>query len=416
MRKKNQPSITLLVIVVALALAGWLLYQIPAVHERLSWRLDIAQTYARGMINPVKPLPTTIAEATHTPAPTQVVTPTATATLRPTNEPSPTPTFTPTPIPGSVILPSPAYTKQGPNNCGPASLTMYLNYYGWKGTQKDIADVIKPLDADRNVNVEELIYFVRNHAGWLNAEFRVGGDTNLLKQFLAAGIPVVIEESFNFAEDYWPNDDGWAAHYFLVTGYDDATQTFTGQDSYFGPDQKVPYKDLDSKWKIFNRVMILVYTPQQQGTVQAILGPDWDVDYNRKHALETAQAEAKANPNDAFAWFNIGSNQVYFDQYEAAVEAYQKAITIGLPQRMMRYQFGPFFAYFHTGRTEDLAALADYALQRTPNSEEALLWKGWALYRQGKNQDAIQSFQKALDANPMYLDAQYAMDFVAANP
>ena len=26
----------------------------------------------------------------------------------------------------------------------------------------------------------------------------------------------------------------------------------------------------------------------------------------------------------------------------------------GLPQRMLRYQFGPFFAYFHTGRIDDL--------------------------------------------------------------
>jgi tetratricopeptide (TPR) repeat protein len=293
---------------------------------------------------------------------------------------------------------------------------MYLGFYGWKGTQKDISDVIKPLEADRNVNVEELIYFVRNNAGWLNAEFRVGGDLTLLKKFLAAGIPVQIEESFLFTEDYWPNDDGWAAHYLLVTGYDDATQTFTGQDSYFGPDQKFSYADLDSKWRIFNRVMILIYLPQQQGIVQSILGPDWDVDANRQHALETAQAEAKANPQDAFAWFNIGSNQVYFGQYDAAVEAYQKAISIGLPQRMLRYQFGPFFAYFHTERTEDLSALADYALQRTPNSEEALLWKGWALYRQGKDLDAINSFKKALEANPGYQDAQYAIDFVAANP
>jgi hypothetical protein len=414
MRKKKRSPITPLAIVLALALAGWLLYQIPAVHERLYWRVDVAQTYLRGILNPVEPLPTPIPEATHTPAPTSTATPTLTP--RPTNEPSPTPTLTPTPLPGSVTLPSPAYVKQGPNNCGPASLAMYLGYYGWKGTQEDIADVIKPLEADRNVNVEEMIYFVRNYAGWLNAEFRVGGDLELLKKFLAAGIPVVIEESFNFVEDYWPNDDGWAAHYFLVTGYDDATQTFTGQDSYFGPDQKVAYADLDSKWKIFNRVMILVYLPQQQGTVQAILGSDWDAAANRQHALETAQAEAKANPQDAFAWFNIGSNQVYFDQYDAAVEAYQQAITLGLPQRMLRYQFGPFFSYFHTERTEDLAALADYALQRTPNSEEALLWKGWALYRQGKSRDAIQSFEKALEANPLYLDAQYAMDFVAANP
>ena len=56
--------------------------------------------------------------------------------------------------------------------------------------------MVKPLAEDRNVNPEELVYYVRTHAGWLNAEFRVGGDIELLKQLVAAGFPVMIEESF----------------------------------------------------------------------------------------------------------------------------------------------------------------------------------------------------------------------------
>jgi hypothetical protein len=61
-----------------------------------------------------------------------------------------------------------------------------------------ISDLIKPVAEDRNVNVEELVYYVRTRAGWLSAEFRVGGTSDLLKQFIAAGIPVMIEESFRF--------------------------------------------------------------------------------------------------------------------------------------------------------------------------------------------------------------------------
>ena len=68
---------------------------------------------------------------------------------------------------------------------------MYLEYYGWTGTQDDIAKVVKPLDADRNVNPDELAYYVRNFAGWLSAEFRVGGDLTLLKRLLAGGFPVI---------------------------------------------------------------------------------------------------------------------------------------------------------------------------------------------------------------------------------
>jgi tetratricopeptide (TPR) repeat protein len=83
---------------------------------------------------------------------------------------------------------------------------------------------------------------------------------------------------------------------------------------------------------------------------------------------------------------------------------------------MLRYQFGPFFAYFHAAMTTELLAVTEYALQRTPNSEEALLWHGWALYRMGKKNEAMADWQKALEAHPGYQDAQYAIDFAASNP
>jgi tetratricopeptide (TPR) repeat protein len=85
---------------------------------------------------------------------------------------------------------------------------------------------------------------------------------------------------------------------------------------------------------------------------------------------------------------------------------------LGLPQRMLRYQFGPFLAYFHASRDSDLLALTEYALQRTPNAEEALLWHGWALYRQGKVNEAAAEWSKALTYNPNYVDAQYALNFI----
>jgi tetratricopeptide (TPR) repeat protein len=83
---------------------------------------------------------------------------------------------------------------------------------------------------------------------------------------------------------------------------------------------------------------------------------------------------------------------------------------------MLRYQFGPFIANFHNGRPEDLLTLVEYALKRTPNSEEALLWQGWGLYRLGKISQAVQSFREALSHHPGYQDAEYALDFIQANP
>ena len=59
--------------------------------------------------------------------------------------------------------------------------------------------------------------------------------------------------------------------------------------------------------------------------------------------------------------------------------------------------------------------LVEYALDRTPNSEEALLWQGWGYYRSGETEKAIESFNQALEAHPDYLDAIYALNFVSNN-
>jgi hypothetical protein len=407
-------------VIIALLILGALLYQIPAINTRLNWRVDIAKTYLRNVINPVGKMPTPLPQPVSavTVFPTKTPTDQPTHTTLATSTPGPTPTRTPIPtsLPQSINLGSPPWEKQTPNNCGPATLSLYLNTHNWDGDQTLISDLLKPQTGDRNVNVEELIYYVRTQAGWLNAEYRVGGDIDLLKSFIAAGLPVMIEEGFYLGEPYWPNDDRWAGHYLLLTGYDDITQTFIAQDTFTGPDQFVTYESVAEQWQAFNNVYILVFRPDQTELVERLLGEDWDADINRQNTLELVQSQTIDEPNNAYAWFNLGSNLIYFEQYNEAANAYDNARQIGLPQRMMRYQFGPFFAYFFSGRNDDLLALVDYALGRTPNSEEALLWRGWGRYRAGEYFKAIDDFQAALEENPFYQDAKYALDYVTANP
>lgn len=399
-------------------LLGILILQIPAVNERVAWRYEVAKTYVRNVMNPVGDVPTAIPNptgvATLTPAPvTETAVPTVMAL-----ETAAVPTSTLEPLPPQASLASPPYEKQTPNNCGPAALSMMLHMFGWNGSQKDISDVIKPVNGDRNVNPEEMAYWVRNYAGWLRIEYRVGGDLETLKRLLAAGYPVIVEgtTSLNPDDTGWPDDDLWAAHYLLLTAYDDNTQTFTVQDTYRGPDKIVPYTQLESEWKPFNYVYMVVYLPEQEEKIKGLLGSNWDPDLNRQNALSLAEAAVATDPSDAFAWFNVGSNLVYFGRYDEANAAYDKAREIGLPQRMFRYQFGPFLANFHGHRTDDLLALTDYALQRTQMSEEAWLWHGWALFRKGDTNGAINDWRKALTVRPGYEDALYALNFVGAPP
>ena len=113
---------------------------------------------------------------------------------------------------------------------------------------------------------------------------------------------------------------------------------------------------------------------------------------------------------------NVGMNLVYFENYVQAAEAFDVARSIGLPQRMLRYQFGPFFAYYHANRLDDLNSLVDYALRITDVSEEAMIWKGWGYYRQGNNTAAIQQFRLAYETNPKSVYAQQALDFMGVSP
>jgi hypothetical protein len=410
MSKKNIGFISAGLIALAI-----LLYQIPAVNSRISWRLDVAQTYMRNILNPVGDVPTAVPNPTHVVTPTVSIPNTSTPEIIPTVVP-PTPTLAPPPA--QAFLASPPYEKQTANNCGPAALSMMLHMFGWTGSQKDISDVIKPVNGDRNVNPEEMAYWVRNFAGWLRIEYRVGGDMDTLKRLLAASYPVIVEAttSLNPEDTGWPDDDLWAAHYLLLTGYDDSTQTFTAQDTYRGPDKKISYEQLESEWKPFNYMYMIVYLPEQEEAIKSILASNWDPDLNRQNALTFALAATAEDPTDAFAWFNIGSNLVYFDRYFEANDAYDKARELGLPQRMFRYQFGPFLANFHSNRNNDLLALTDYALQRTEMSEETWLWRGWAVYRDGDLNEAIKAWRRALSVRPGYEDALYALNFVGSTP
>ena len=402
---------------VGLLIVALLLYQVPAINSRLSWRFEVAKTYVKNVINPVGSAPTAIPNT-----PVAVVSiPTATSPATPTLELVATaipPTATLAPPPAQALLISPPYEKQTANNCGPAALSMLLHMVGWSGSQKDISDVIKPVNGDRNVNPEEMAYWVRNFAGWLRIEYRVGGDILTLKRLISAGYPVIVEAttSLNPDDTGWPDDDLWAAHYLLLTGYDDATSTFIAQDAYRGPDKMIPYEQLEAEWKPFNYLYMVVYLPEKEPELQTLLGSNWDPALNRQNALATAQAATVNDPADAFAWFNLGSNLVYFERYFEANDAYDQARELGLPQRMFRYQFGPFIANFQSNRTEDLLALTDYALQRTEMSEETWLWHGWGLYRNGDTNGAVEDWRKALSVRPGYEDALYALNFVGATP
>jgi tetratricopeptide (TPR) repeat protein len=197
-------------------------------------------------------------------------------------------------------------------------------------------------------------------------------------------------------------------HYRLLVGYD-ASQFYT-MDSYDGPNVKITFDDLDTEWRAFNRLYLLVYPPAQETRVRAILGGALDDRTMYAQAAAVARAEVESNPNDAFAEFNLGMSLDGLKRYPEAAVAFDRARTLGLPWRMLWYQFGPYEAYLQTGRYDEVIALADALLKATDDLEESHYYKGIALRALGRVADARREFETALRWNSNYRDAQRALE------
>jgi len=403
-----------LLVIVLIGMGGVAYTRLPALQMKSSQAL----AWVRGALHPSGGLPT--AEAADAKAAAQTafwlpdlmsVQPDAANSV----EAVPTKRVTTT-LPASTILPAPVFNPrkdyQDWNNCGPATLALALRYWGWKGDQFSISDVVRPKRQDKNVNIDELAGYINASAEGLQAEVRVGGDQVLLERLIAGGYPVVIEESFKLEKPTWPGDDQWAGHYLLLTGYDDQSQLFTAQDSYYGPDRLNTYADLTNNWQAFNHVYLVIFPKGDLQKIQTLLADDWSTDANLTRTAAALQSQLQSEGGNAFTWFNLGSTLTAEQDYASAALAFDRARALGLPSRMLRYQFGPFIAAYQTGDEKDLMRLADYALQVTPDSEEALLWKGWAYDLAGDHLNAIALFNQALKANPNYQDAEKALSIV----
>ncbi len=333
----------------------------------------------------------------------------------PTSRPLPTPTVTPPVFPGptqaarntpaaleeaDVLLYGVRHTFQTWNNCGPATLVMALSFYGWRGTQKEAASVLKPDPEDKNVSPEEMAAFARSLG--LGARVRVNGSIPLLQQLLRNGFPVIIETGFE------PDPrQGWMGHYRLLIGFSERRGQFIVMDSYMGPNQGIPYAEVDRYWRHFQRAYIVIYRPEDEERVRALIGPVWDDDGRMwAEALARAQEEIAASPRDAFAWFNAGAAFLRLGRAEEAATAFDQARTLGLPWRILWYRFEPFEAYLAVGRYADVIALADANLRVTPYVEEWYDYKGQALLALGDREGARAMFQRALQFNPNFQAAR----------
>lgn len=395
----------IIIVLGIIILLGVISLAIPAIRDRVAWRVNNFRIWLHYTLNP----PEEVVFVPNTPVPEQAglsetVAPSATSLSSVTaiidSSATPTrtvlPTITPSPMPDSNKIEDVPYIDQhgAQNYCGPANLTMQLQYWGWDGTREDIGTYLKPEVLDKNVSPDELAQYVEDETD-LKAILRWGGTIDVLKRLIANGYPVLIEKGVYFVE-MATGRKGWMGHYNVVIGYDETTQNLIIHDSYIKPgiSRQFPYTQITEEWRPFNYVFLVVYPLDQEEKLMSVLGDYADVDASNRIAQLTAENEIDTLEGfDRFyAIFNLGTSQVNLKDYSAASNAYDEAFTNyatlpeeGRPWRMMWYQFGPYIAYYNMERYQDVINLADQTLSTAadPYLGETAYWKFKARHKLG---------------------------------
>jgi tetratricopeptide (TPR) repeat protein len=303
---------------------------------------------------------------------------------------------------------------QDVNRCSAAALSIQLSF--WEEERVDYRGVIARLNphaGDVSVRIEEMA----DHAieRGLGAIVRRGGTVALMKRLVAAGFPVLVENTYYESAD---RDKGWLSHNRVLVGYDD--RYFYFYDSLLGNGdgrgKTFTFADFDARWLAFNRDYLVVYAPEQAFLLRGIIGDDWDETQNARNVLEQAEADLEAyrqNADRAFIHMNMAWAYLMLNQDEEAAQAVDTALRLGLPWRYFWYEFSAFEAYLRVGRYEELIALANRTLGTLgagQGVEEIYYYLAKAREAQGETTLARGNYEAAILRNANFTEAREALD------
>lgn len=292
------------------------------------------------------------------------------------------------------------------NNCGPATLSMILGFYGISMGQKEIGEIMRPYQNPKGDNDDKTIFpqefadFARERG--LEAKTGPAGTIEFLKEVVAkAEIPVIVKGWLRQNEDI--------GHFWIVKGYTEREKVLITDDSYHGPNRKISYSSFLQLWQPFNYGYILVYPKEKKEIVEAILtklGTGKD-EYSR--ALKRAEEESRLDPKNIYPLFNLATSFYYLGDYQKSVEAYEK-VAQRLPRRMLWYQIEPILAYQKLGQYDRVLEISQKVLENGNRAfSELYMIRGEVFLAQGQKEKAKEEFEKALLYNKNYKPAQEAL-------
>jgi len=313
--------------------------------------------------------------------------------------PTPTTSLTLLPPPESKILPGGTHTFQTFNNCGPASLSMALSYYGIGATQLQLGSELRPFqnpqgnNDDKSVTLAELAG--RGQEYGFIAYHRPAGDSEMVKLFIAYDILVITRTWLKPGEDI--------GHYRVIKGYDQTTGEFIQDDSLQGKDLRYSYQRYNELWEAFNYEFLVFVPEDKKAIAEAILGDKLDPQNAWQLALTQADTQLQTNPNNIYAGFNRSVALYHLGRDQESIAAYEQ-VANKLPSRMLWYQIEPLLAYYQLGDTDRVMSMSQQILTNQNRAFSELQYLRGMIFR--KNNQETQA-QEAFSAAQRYNTTPY---------
>jgi hypothetical protein len=286
---------------------------------------------------------------------------------------------------------------------------MALSYFGIQESQAALGQALRPYqnpngdNDDKDVTLDALAGEARTLG--LLAYSRPNGSVQLLKRFVANGMPVIAETTMTIADDI--------GHYRVAKGFDDTAGTITQDDSMQGHNIQFSYADFDAMWKKYNYEYLVLVPKAKQALAEAILGSDLNEKVAWQQTVLVDEAALAQNPDDIDSRFNLSVALYYVGAYKQSVDQFEK-VQNELPFRTLWYQIEPIEAYYALGDYAQVFTLTDSILNNGNRAFSQLyILRGDIDKKEGHLAAAKAEFEKAVYYNTHLKAAQDALRSVS---
>lgn len=272
---------------------------------------------------------------------------------------------------GHLIINVPYQKWINRNYCGPAAMTMVLNYWDneKKYSQKEIAKEIFSFKKKVTYN-SDMVYYPRTKK-MISYSFK--GDLEILKEILKKNIPLIVLNK--------PIKEINKGHYRVIIGFDDNSKQIIFHDPLIGEKYATKYEVFKELWYCGNDInknnWTLAIVPDESffnfpemknhPLTNINLATAYYKRGNYNESLEEWNKAHKKAPSDPYPLYSIAMVHIKIGNYNEAMELSQKAISLDNKNAFCYDVLG--LSYFKLGRLEEALKVLGKAMHMDPKSD-----------------------------------------------